>query len=121
MGFNVFRRKNWEAEFTQLNAELLPGLFNSPQGGAYQFVDDSAQAGQRYDYLLEEREVTGGRRVHGPYRVRVGDGESAGIDLVKGRFSAKASVQSLEQGARLGRARRGAGSRRLARRETPSH
>jgi hypothetical protein len=62
-----------EGGLIQLNSTLIPSQApGSGQGQAYDWVDNSVQAGTTYYYWLEDVDVNGGRRIHGPVSVTVG-------------------------------------------------
>ena len=48
-------------EFIKVNAELLPVVPGSPQGGIYRVIDAGAEPGRMYTYLLLECEISGAR------------------------------------------------------------
>jgi hypothetical protein len=66
-GFYLSRWDGRAKRFVKVHDGLLPGLIHAPQGGTYRFVDDGAAPGSSQTYLLEEVEVTGGRRRFGPF------------------------------------------------------
>jgi len=76
-GFYLLRRDG-RGPYERVSEQMLPALLDSPQGGTYRCVDPKAQAGKTYTYLLEEIEVRGTKRRHGPFEVTVTDGPAAG-------------------------------------------
>jgi len=50
---------------------MLPALPASPQGGVYRLVDEGASVGRTHTYRLVEVEVSGQRRMYGPYECSV--------------------------------------------------
>ncbi|MDZ7268027.1 MAG: Ig-like domain-containing protein [candidate division KSB1 bacterium] len=66
-GFNLLRSLSRDGRYHKLNASLLP-----PQPeGEYSFLDETANAGHRYFYKLEEVEVGGNVTTHGPIQIEV--------------------------------------------------
>lgn len=58
LGFNVYRSRTPDGNFTKLNGQLIPGLGTSGLGRAYQWVDDTATDGDVY-YYLEDVSLNG--------------------------------------------------------------
>ena len=60
LGFNLFRANNPDEEWELMNGNLIaaqnPG---SMEGAAYQYLDEVAEAGVQYRYLLEAVEIDG--------------------------------------------------------------
>jgi hypothetical protein len=69
-GFQVQRWDAGARRWTRVNPELLAGT-QAPQGGVYRFVDEGASPGETRLYRLEEVEVDGRVRVHGPFAAAV--------------------------------------------------
>ena len=69
LGFDVARSATVKGRFTRLTRKLIPAKA-SPTGGAYRYVDGSAQPGRGYVYRLEAVGLDGARRVLGKVRVR---------------------------------------------------
>ncbi len=76
VGFNLLRQDAKSGQWVRVNDALLPALMDAPQGGAYRYPDRNVSVGQTYTYQLEEVEVTGETRTHGPYTVTAGSGRS---------------------------------------------
>ena len=68
-GFYVSRRERPTAPWVRVMKEMVPALFEAPQGGVYRIRDAGAQAGHSYEYRLEEVEYGGNINPHGPYPV----------------------------------------------------
>ncbi len=69
LGFHLERFDEAEGRWVRVNRRLLPGLMTAPQGGAYRLVDPDAAPGRAERYRLEEVELSGARRAHGPFAV----------------------------------------------------
>jgi hypothetical protein len=67
-GFNLYRASSVDGVRTQLNAALIPSQLppGSPEGAAYQWVDESIRSGITYYYWLEDVDVYGVKTIHGP-------------------------------------------------------
>ena len=67
-GFNLYRASSPDGVRIQLNAGLIPSQLppGSPEGAAYQFVDESVRSGITYYYWLEDVDVYGVNTIHGP-------------------------------------------------------
>jgi hypothetical protein len=67
-GFTLYRASSPDGVRTQLNAGLIPSQLppGSPEGAAYQFVDESVRSGVTYYYWLEDVDVYGVKTIHGP-------------------------------------------------------
>ena len=70
IGFYV-ERKQGDADWLQINNDMLPGLITAPMGGEYQLADPSAGAGKQYQYRLIEQEARGTKRTYGPYTLEI--------------------------------------------------
>jgi uncharacterized repeat protein (TIGR01451 family) len=68
-GFDVQRLDAFTREWVTVNAGLVPALFESPNGGSYTVVDESARTDRPTTYRLLELETTGATVIHGPYQV----------------------------------------------------
>ncbi|HXO20323.1 MAG TPA: C25 family cysteine peptidase [Thermoanaerobaculia bacterium] len=80
LGFYVYRLDFSSGRWMQLNQNLLPALFASPQGGTYRFFDASASAREPQRYALVEVESGGRQRIHGPWSVTVDWSPTGGHD-----------------------------------------
>lgn len=69
-GYNVLRRSGANTELVKLNENLIPSQADPLAGGSYEFVDDSAAAGERYEYILEDVELDGTTTRHEPIVAR---------------------------------------------------
>ena len=58
-GFNLYRSNTPDGPWLKINQQLIPPSDDPISGGAYKFVDPTAQAGQTYYYQLEEIELGG--------------------------------------------------------------
>ena len=103
-GFNLYRRDNSQRRYRKVNREFVPGLIDSPVGGAYEVLDESAVTGRKYQYRLEELEVNGSKNFYGPYRVTFDDGleEELGAQLGAGGFTARPREPSKRERIRRG-------------------
>ncbi len=72
IGFNLWRQDRETKEFELVNANLLPCLPNSPQGGVYRLADPGAQYGEPVVYRLEEVDNQGRAMSYGPFTVTFG-------------------------------------------------
>ncbi|MBU1693910.1 MAG: hypothetical protein KKC51_08085, partial [Verrucomicrobia bacterium] len=70
-GFYVSRRAGEGDPWVRLSEDLVPALFEAPQGAVYRIADDSARPGQTYEYRLEEVELQGAVNLHGPFTFTV--------------------------------------------------
>jgi hypothetical protein len=69
LGFYVFRWGGGRTGWVQIHDTMLPGLINSPLGGQYSVIDETAPSGRALMYQLVEIEAGGVERHYGPYRV----------------------------------------------------
>lgn len=77
LGFHLERFDEQSNQFQRLNGALLPGLLFSLKGGTYRYADLTAELGVTHTYRLVEVEARGGRRMYGPFTVKVGDKATA--------------------------------------------
>ncbi len=61
-GFNVLRSRSRAGTYERINAELI----KPARDGRYSFVDHEVEVETRYYYKLEELDVNGNARLHGP-------------------------------------------------------
>jgi hypothetical protein len=62
MGFNILRSRSEKAAFEKINSELI-----APRpDGQYSWIDNTAKAGERYYYKLEDISRSGQATQHGP-------------------------------------------------------
>jgi hypothetical protein len=71
LGFDLLRWDPSHDGWTRVNADLVPGLLSSPEGGVYRVLDPGVAAFSRQRYAVVEREQSGEERVHGPFEVTV--------------------------------------------------
>jgi len=64
-GFNIYRAER-NGEYIKLNNEIIPAQGSSTTGASYEFVDKKVQNRKMYFYKLEDIELNGTSRVHGP-------------------------------------------------------
>lgn len=69
LGFHVMRREARTGEYLRVNDTIVPALLNA-QGGAYRFVDETAERGKRYSYKIVEVTMEGNRQEYGPFVAR---------------------------------------------------
>jgi hypothetical protein len=102
-GFYLFRHEPSNPRFRQVNKNFLPGLLHSHQGGVYRYVDTDAFPGETYTYRLVEVELSGEKRVYGPFRVTIGPPPAdMEIEPIQDIYSKKPhKVFSPEKAARL--------------------
>ena len=66
-GFNVYRSLSPDDGFVQINTSLIKNdLFSTSIHGTYAFIDDGAQNGKTYYYMLEDHSLLGESTLHGP-------------------------------------------------------
>ena len=71
-GFNLWRLDRMSGQFDLVNANFLPTLTNSPQGGIYRLADPGVQYGEPVTYRLEEIDALGRVRSYGPFTITFG-------------------------------------------------
>ena len=67
VGFYLQRLDKETGQYIYINNKILPGLITSPQGGAYRYIDISANPNEENAYLLIEIENTGKQNTYGPF------------------------------------------------------
>ncbi len=74
IGFNVWRRSDSSNAYARIASykeyETLSGLGTSSEGRTYRFVDCNIQNGQTYWYKIEDVDINGNTRLHGPVEVQ---------------------------------------------------
>lgn len=65
-GFNLYRKTEHEADWTKVNATLIPATGGPTFSAEYELVDDAVRGGVKYYYLLEDLDVHGVSATHGP-------------------------------------------------------
>ncbi|MGQ9590123.1 MAG: LamG-like jellyroll fold domain-containing protein [Planctomycetota bacterium] len=83
--FRIHRRRGRIGPFTALSHDPVTGLGFFAKGREYAYRDGDVVRCESYSYLLEERDIWGGRSFHGPVGV---DGDCEGIpdDEERGGF-----------------------------------
>ncbi|MBU0491961.1 MAG: hypothetical protein KKA73_26640 [Chloroflexi bacterium] len=71
-GFNLYRGDGPDGPWIKLNQNLIPPAGDPIVGGQYSYVDETAEAGRTYYYLLEDVSVGGGTTRHPPIQVVAG-------------------------------------------------
>lgn len=90
VGFYLMRKE--QDKFIKVNAELLPAVPGTPQGGIYRVIDTEAKTGELYTYVLVEMEITGAQNEYGPFDVAAPESKGVGkkiSDWLKRAFSDK--------------------------------
>ncbi len=96
LGFDVYRyvdiarAGSWE----RVNARLVDALLESPQGALYRVGVDDLTPGERERFVLVEVEVSGARRLYGPFEVAVEPLTIAAPELPPGASSRHAEEPS---------------------------
>jgi hypothetical protein len=65
-GFNIYRADAEKAQYTKINAPLIPAKGSATQGTSYEFTDNSVQNRKTYYYKLEDIDLNGSSTMHGP-------------------------------------------------------
>ena len=65
-GFNLYRAEAEGGAYVKLNGGLIPASSISGEGRRYEFVDTTAVRGRIYYYRLEDVDVSGKVKFHGP-------------------------------------------------------
>lgn len=69
-GFDLYRGETPEGPFdVKVNDQLIPATDDPLAGGEYRYLDDTAQAGRIYYYILQEVERNGQVNTYGPIEV----------------------------------------------------
>ena len=69
LGFNVYRGETVEGPYQKINAEIIKGAGNTTEQHNYWFVDDRITGNGTYYYKLEDIDLGGKSRFHGPIEV----------------------------------------------------
>jgi hypothetical protein len=78
-GFNIYRAEAENGDYTKINSELIIAKGSSTQGAAYEFIDSAVQIRISYYYKLEDMDLSGTIRSHGPVHATVGVFETTTI------------------------------------------
>ena len=65
-GFHIWRSTEEEGDYTRLTDVLIPATGSETVAAAYEYEDDTAEAGTRYYYKLEDIDARGVSVMHGP-------------------------------------------------------
>jgi len=65
-GFNLYRSEAETGEYVKINDALIPAQGSSTQGSSYEFADKDVQNRKTYWYKLEDIDLTGKSKMHGP-------------------------------------------------------
>ena len=65
-GFNIYRSKSEDGDYTKINTSLIPAQGSSTQGASYEFIDTNVQNRKTYCYKLEDIDLNGMSTMHGP-------------------------------------------------------
>jgi hypothetical protein len=73
LGFNLYRAESLQGEQTKLNEVLIPTLVppGTNEGAQYEYTDGDVVPGTTYYYWLEDVDIYGGTRLHGPVEAQV--------------------------------------------------
>ena len=82
LGFFLYRSESETGPYTRINNEPVPGLLDSEAGAGYRYVDSELTNGTTYFYLLEDFEIGGATKQHGPVSATPEEGASS--DAVDG-------------------------------------
>ncbi len=66
LGFNVYRSETAEGPYQKINTDIIKGSGNSTEQHSYVFVDDRLVGSEKYYYKLEDIDLSGKSRFHGP-------------------------------------------------------
>lgn len=66
MGFHIYRSTSETGEYGRITPEMIDGAGNSTQPIDYEFFDRNVVNGKTYYYKLEDVDLAGNRRLHGP-------------------------------------------------------
>ncbi|OGV63632.1 MAG: hypothetical protein A2498_06670 [Lentisphaerae bacterium RIFOXYC12_FULL_60_16] len=96
VGFYV-ERQDVSGRFEKVCSAMIPAVAGSPQGGIYRLYDPGARAGSNM-YRLVELEMSGRRRLYGPYGVWLEvAGEGPGAPSVRYQTRPRISDSALER------------------------
>jgi hypothetical protein len=65
-GFNLYRSKSADGEYSKINSTLIPAQGSSTQGASYEFTDTNVQNRKTCYYKLEDIALNGTSTMHGP-------------------------------------------------------
>ena len=78
-GFNIYRAESENGDYIKINRELISAKGSSTQGAAYEFVDSAVQIQITYYYKLEDFDLLGTFRTHGPIHATAGSTASTAM------------------------------------------
>ena len=78
-GFNLYRATNEEAAWAKINTRMIPARGDALQGTSYSFADTEVIPGITYYYWLEDVDLKGGSRRHGPVSATLGHDRNTGL------------------------------------------
>ncbi len=65
-GFNLYRSQTENGNYSKINTSLIPAQGSTTQGANYEFTDTNVQNRKTYYYKLEDIDLTGKSKMHGP-------------------------------------------------------
>ncbi len=65
-GFNLYRSETEDGEYIKINGSLISAQGSSTQGASYEFVDADVKNRKTYYYKLEDIDLNGMGKLHGP-------------------------------------------------------
>ncbi len=65
-GFNVYRAETEGGQYVKINDSLIAATGSPNQGAEYVFVDKGVEKGKTYYYKLEDVDLSGNSKFHGP-------------------------------------------------------
>jgi hypothetical protein len=71
LGFNIYRSTGTDDSFEKVNQKLIEGAGTSSHSNTYTFIDNRTNARTTYFYKLEDIDVDGKSRFHGPVEIYV--------------------------------------------------
>ena len=78
-GFNVYRAETENGDYTKINSVLIIAKGSTTQGASYEYIDTAVQVRITYYYKLEDMDLTGTFRNHGPVHAAAGITETTTI------------------------------------------
>ena len=71
LGFNIYRSTLENDKYAKINQELIPAEGSAISGVSYSYKDSLITAGSTYYYKLEDIDLNGNSKFHGPISVKV--------------------------------------------------